>query len=235
MDVQFFLVDFENVQIQNLGALTPGACRIKIFLGQNQSKLLVELVEALQPFGSDVDYIRIAGNGSNALDFHIAFYIGRLASEHAGAVFTIISKDTGFDPLVKHLNGLQIKCKRLNSIPGTPDTKKPPIKVPAAKTASPAAAKAKRPANVVITFAPVLEGKSSSPKNPAASGRVAEVVERLKGMKAAKPAKLATLQSSIASWFKPALDQKATASIVQSLKDQKKISVAGTKVSYALG
>jgi hypothetical protein len=52
------------------------------------------------------------GNGTNALDFHIAYYIGRLAAKCPDAYFHIISKDTGFDPLIKHLKGQGISCQR---------------------------------------------------------------------------------------------------------------------------
>jgi hypothetical protein len=52
------------------------------FLGATQSKISVELARALQPFGPDVEYIQIDGNGLNALDFHIAYYVGRLAAEY---------------------------------------------------------------------------------------------------------------------------------------------------------
>lgn len=49
-----------------------------------------------------------------------------------------------------------------------------------------------------------------------------------------KPAKLSSLRSSIKSWFKPPLDDKAVDAIVQSLQSSKKIAVSGTKVAYAL-
>lgn len=58
--------------------------------------------QALQPFGADVESVQITGNGPSALDFDIAFYIGHLAQLHPGASFVIVSRDTGFDPLVKH-------------------------------------------------------------------------------------------------------------------------------------
>jgi len=77
----FVLSDFENVQFTDIGSLKPGECRIKVFIGQNQTKLPVELFEALRPFGADADLVRITGAGPNALDFHIAYYIGRLAIE----------------------------------------------------------------------------------------------------------------------------------------------------------
>ena len=56
------------------------------------------MAQTLQNFGADAEYIQIDGHGKNALDFHIAFYIGRLAMESLGAFFHIISGDTGFGP-----------------------------------------------------------------------------------------------------------------------------------------
>ena len=118
MSLDIFLIDFENVQPTGVGRLVPGACRIMLFLGQNQNKVSVELTRALQPFGTDVDYVSISGNGPNAVDFHIAFYIGRMAEKHPGAKFIIVSRDTGFDPLVRHLIGtLKIGCRRIEALP----------------------------------------------------------------------------------------------------------------------
>ncbi|MDB5975043.1 MAG: hypothetical protein JWR07_1803 [Nevskia sp.] len=112
MSTQFILVDFENVQPNNVGPLTGIDKRVKVFVGASQTKVPFELARALQALGSSAEYIQVSGNGSNALDFHIAFYIGKLASENPGASFHIVSKDTGFDPLIKHLSALQIECQR---------------------------------------------------------------------------------------------------------------------------
>ena len=238
MSKPYFLIDFENVQPKALDRLKPGESRVKVFLGQNQNKLMLELVQALQPFGADAEYIQITGSGPDAVDFHIAYYIGRLAADEPGAAFHIISTDKGFDPLVRHLAGLGINCCRLPELPGgataAPAAKKA---TPAAKSPAKAATKAaKTPAkkaakHVTVTVLP----KAGSPASSAASStqRVQEVVTRLK--KSSKPAKLATLKSSIKSWFKPPMDDKAVAAIVQSLQDQKLITVTGAKVAYALG
>ncbi|WP_139224857.1 PIN domain-containing protein [Dokdonella immobilis] len=94
LGLQFFLIDFENVQPTSIGSLVPGHCRVMVFLGQNQTKVPVALLQELQPLGSDVEYVQISGSGSNAVDFHIAFYIGKLAVSHPDARFTIVSKDT---------------------------------------------------------------------------------------------------------------------------------------------
>jgi hypothetical protein len=112
----FVLVDFENVQPKNLSLLNGGVFKIKVFLGASQTKIPLEIARAIQAFGADAEYIQIDGHGSNALDFHIAYYIGRLAAEFPDSYFHIISKDTGFDPLIKHLKDQKIYCQRATSI-----------------------------------------------------------------------------------------------------------------------
>ncbi|QNP41715.1 PIN domain-containing protein [Lysobacter solisilvae (ex Woo and Kim 2020)] len=251
MSKPYFLIDFENVQPKALDRLQPGAARIKVFLGQHQTKLMLELVQALQPFGADAQYIPITGSGPDAVDFHIAFYIGRLAAAEPGAAFTIISKDKGFDPLVRHLNGLGISCRRLAEIPGSAAAApvavaKPAVAVKPVAAAKKAVAPAKVPGktatkksakNVSVTVLPEANGAAPAtrtvPKAMTTQQRVPQVVDRLK--KSSKPAKLATLKSSIKSWFTPPLDDKTVAAIVQSLQDSRQITVTGTKVAYALG
>ncbi|MFC5576861.1 PIN domain-containing protein [Lysobacter niabensis] len=245
MTTPFFLIDFENVQPKALDRLTPGAARIKVFLGQHQSKLMLELVQALQPFGADAEYIQIQGSGPDAVDFHIAFYIGRLSLAHPGATFNIISKDKGFDPLVKHLAALGIGCKRLAEIPGqaampaavaaTAPAKTTPrtaaTRQPAAKVAK--AAKAAKTA-VKATVQPPQAGANAKPAAGTSAGaRAKVVVARLK--KSSKPAKLSTLRSAIKACFTPVLDDAAIDAVIQSLRSSKKIVVAGDKVTYALG
>jgi hypothetical protein len=114
------LVDFENIQPKNMGLLNRAPFKIKVFLGANQTKIPLEMARAMQMFGPDAEYIQIDGNGSNALDFHIAYYIGRLSAETPGAHFHVISKDTGFDPLIKHLKTHNIFCRRSKSITDIP-------------------------------------------------------------------------------------------------------------------
>lgn len=232
----YVLIDFENVQPKALDRLQPGAVRIKVFLGQHQTRLMLELVQALQPFGADAEYIAIQGNGPDAVDFHIAFYIGRLAAAEPGASFTIVSKDKGFDPLVRHLVGMGIPCQRLPEIEGASPAVKPAVKKAAkavpktVQKAVPKVAAKKAPAKQAATKPATAVVAKSVAKGT--TTRTVEVIARLK--KSSKPAKMTTLRSSIKSWFKPALDDKAVDAIVQSLQSTKAITVDGTKVSYAL-
>ena len=106
------LIDYENVQPRTLDILRAHPVKVLVFVGANQAKVPLKLASSLQALGSDAEYVQIAGNGSNALDFHIAFYIGQLAARDPDAYFHIISKDTGFDPLIKHLKGRGILAQR---------------------------------------------------------------------------------------------------------------------------
>ena len=110
------LIDFESVQPASLAALAADHFRVKVFVGATQSKLPFDLVTATQQMGNRAEYIKIAGVGPNALDFHIAYYIGRLAAHEPEAFFHIISKDTGFDPLIQHLKDNKIFCGRWQAL-----------------------------------------------------------------------------------------------------------------------
>jgi hypothetical protein len=120
LKTNYIFIDFENVQPKNLELLKGGPFKIKLFIGHNQTKIPLDIALSLQPFGSDAEYIRIEGSGSNALDFHIAFYIGQLAKEDPNGYFHIISKDTGFDPLIKHLKSKKIFAQREKDISDIP-------------------------------------------------------------------------------------------------------------------
>ena len=120
MRTNYVLIDYENVQPKNLALLSQEHFRVIVFIGANQAKLPVELVTAMQTLGSRAEYVRISGNGPNALDFHIAYYIGALSTADKDAFFHIISKDTGFDPLVAHLKEKSVFCKRSASLDAIP-------------------------------------------------------------------------------------------------------------------
>lgn len=112
MKNNYILIDYENVQPKSLSILNGYDFRVIIFIGANQTKIPFDLVSAVQEFGSNAKYIKIGENGPNALDFHIAFYMGQIAEKDPDAYFHVISKDTGFDPLIKHLRERKIFAQR---------------------------------------------------------------------------------------------------------------------------
>lgn len=120
MKNNYILIDYENVQPKSLSILNGHEFKVLVFVGANQTKIPFELASTLQALGRNAQYIKIGGNGSNALDFHIAFYVGQISERDPNAYFHIISKDAGFDPLVKHLkdkNILVMREKELSEIP----------------------------------------------------------------------------------------------------------------------
>ena len=120
MKNHYILIDYENVQPENLGILNGLPVKVLVFVGANQAKVPFGLASALQALGSNARYIKIQGNGPNALDFHIAFYIGQLADRDPDACFHIISKDTGFDPLIRHLQERKISSRRVKDLSKIP-------------------------------------------------------------------------------------------------------------------
>jgi hypothetical protein len=116
----YVLVDFENVQPKDIGLLKDGPFKVKVFLGPNQARIPVSLAASLQSLGENAEYIILETAGNNALDFHIAYYIGALSVNEPTAFFHIISKDSGFDPLLKYLKGKKIFAQRSTCIAEIP-------------------------------------------------------------------------------------------------------------------
>lgn len=120
MRTQVILVDWENVQPELLPALNLDGTRVLVFIGPHHHKLPFPLVQAVQKLGDRAQYLQVSKQGNDALDMHIAFYIGKLAAELPDAYFHVIAKDRDYDPLVTHLKALKIgaaKWPDLASIP----------------------------------------------------------------------------------------------------------------------
>ena len=116
MATSYVLIDFENVHPKNLELLTTHPFKVFVFVGASQTKVPFDLADSMQLLGNDARYIKISGNGQNALDFHIAYYVGELAGKDPDAQFHIISKDKGFDPLIAHLRSRKIRIQREKDI-----------------------------------------------------------------------------------------------------------------------
>jgi PIN domain len=126
-------IDYENVQAVDLSRIDTRELRICLFTGAAQSKVPTELAKSIHAIGDKLEWVTVDGNGPNALDFHIAYYLGVHTTQNPKEEYFLLSKDRGFDPLVSHLGKKRIHCKRIGSISEiepTPDStaraKKPP-------------------------------------------------------------------------------------------------------------
>lgn len=116
MRTNYVLIDFENVVPENLDLLDQEWVRVLLFVGKNQTKLPLAVVKDIQKLGSRAEYVEMTGTGHNALDFHIAFYIGRKSVTDKDAYFHVVSNDTGFDPLIAHMKQAHIFADRVSNI-----------------------------------------------------------------------------------------------------------------------
>lgn len=116
MRTNYVLIDFESVQPEDLLLLEQDHFKVMVFVGASQGKVSFEVASALQKMGTNAEYVKISGNGPNALDFHIAYYIGKIAAADPSVYFHIISNDKGFDPLIAHLKTTKIFASRAKSV-----------------------------------------------------------------------------------------------------------------------
>ena len=115
MAKNYILIDYENVKAIDLGPIVDKPYHLMVFVGASQHKISTDFAMQVQNLKA-AEYVRISGNGHNALDFHIAYMIGRLAEREPDASFHIVSKDRGFDPLITYLKANNIKASRVGDL-----------------------------------------------------------------------------------------------------------------------
>lgn len=216
LKTNYVLIDYENVQVKSLGLLKDEQFRVQVFLGPNNTKLPLELVLAVKELGDRAEYIVLETPGANALDFHIAYYLGILTTADPLGFFHIISKDTGFDPLIKHLKTKKVLSARSASIEEMPCF----------------ASEAMNGNNST--------GGTSEIKQKGVSARVPvdELIKIAVGdlikRKASKPRTQKTLLSTIHAKCGKDLPVVEIEAVFEGLVKRGYVKVNGTKVSYAL-
>jgi hypothetical protein len=110
--INHVFVDFENVHEIDLEVVGRKSVQFTLLLGPRQTRLDVNLVEKLLAHAQTVQLVRLTADGKNALDFALAYYMGRAVVADPTGFFHIVSKDTGFDPLVAHLRSKHIRAHR---------------------------------------------------------------------------------------------------------------------------
>ena len=111
MKTNYVLIDFESVQPKSLSLLADERFRVYVFIGPGNARLPRDVVLSVQAFGRRAEYVELEAAGRNALDFNVAYYLGKLVSADPSGFFHVISKDKGFDPLILHLKSKGIFSK----------------------------------------------------------------------------------------------------------------------------
>ena len=182
------LVDWENVQPKDVDirALAPDVTDVWLFHGPNQKR-----VDAHQlSFGERATLVPIARTGKNALDFHLTFYMGYIASKRPGARFVVISNDKGYGAMLEHMVDLGFAAKQVGFDNGRSATAKAAKdaavgSVQATGKVEPSKATPATPAQKSKTAA--ADGKPATPKK-ALPVKKATPAKKAVPVKAAKPA-----------------------------------------------
>lgn len=115
MSKHLVLVDYENVQTLDLSILDE-TFRAIVFVGAKQAPPKAARKPATAHRFARVEFLKVVGSGPNALDFHIACHLGRMLETDRQTVCFVLSKDKGFDPLLQHLIGIGLSCRRIESL-----------------------------------------------------------------------------------------------------------------------
>jgi PIN domain len=260
MTLTHILVDFENVQpsATDISLVRGDSLRLCIFRGPGQMKYSADVAEAWQPLGENVSFIRCAKAGRNAVDMHIAFYLGELIAAQGGGKevrFVVVSRDTDFDPLLMHIRSQGFEATRVASIKAALDgggaeraepraaksRGAPAVKVAkaaAGKTAAKKAAAKKAPATKKPSalLAPAAT-KAEAPANrstAAAPDAISKVIASLQRMGMKRPAKRKGLERHIESHLGRKMDPGLLPALMDQLERDGVLVFNDNKVEYRL-
>lgn len=113
--VNHILVDYENVHAVDPAIIGSKTVHVTLLLGAKKTKIDAAVVEKLMQHTAAVEMIRLTSSGRNALDFALAYYLGRAVLADPGGYFHIVSKDKGYDALIEHLRSKHIHARRHDS------------------------------------------------------------------------------------------------------------------------
>jgi hypothetical protein len=102
---QYIFIDYENVSETDLSRVSGKPVRVFMILGTRHKKLPTSLFLFAQDHPAQVRIIQTPVDGRNALDFVLTLELGRIISTDPEGYFHIVSKDTDFDSVVRHLKG----------------------------------------------------------------------------------------------------------------------------------
>ena len=112
LPINHVFVDLENVKVIDQSVIGGKNLILHLFLGPQNKKLDIDVVELLLEHAQAVKMIRSPKAGKNALDFVLAYHLGQAVQSDPKGYFHIVSKDTGFDSLVELLKSRHVKVKR---------------------------------------------------------------------------------------------------------------------------
>jgi hypothetical protein len=118
--IEHILIDYENaeklIEAGELRWVEGSSVRVTVFCGPTQKKIRKELAFMMQSLGAKGTYVDVKTPGKNALDFHLAYWLGRFVSGEPDACYYVIAEDEDYDPLIKYMKEDGVKVWRLSSV-----------------------------------------------------------------------------------------------------------------------
>jgi len=96
-------IDYENVGESDLSRVIGKAARVLMIIGTKHTRLPTSLFLFAQDSPEQLRIVQTPVVGRNALDFVLTFELGRTIAADPEGHFHIVSKDTDFDSVVRHL------------------------------------------------------------------------------------------------------------------------------------
>jgi hypothetical protein len=211
------------------------------------------MVKALQPLGVHLEYFQCERRGKNALDFHIAFCLGRLVEESKTAAstskkakFVIVSKDGGFDVLLDHVRTLGYGAMRVENVHEAlvPEKKKDAAakKEPAVKTtrAPKKSAPSKTEGTAMKGSAANAPSQNGSAKPETAPKRLSKpdpwqrVIANLRDHPNNRPTTSAALERHVTTLLGKDTAEKVVKALIARLQKEGVVVLKGKKIEYKL-
>lgn len=222
------LLDYENVQPtpEQVRALVPDARQVWVFHGPHQR----DVEQRFASFGGDATAVPISKTGKNALDFHLSFYMGYIASKNPGSAMVVIANDKGYEPMLAHARAMGFAVRRVAHGKAAPAAKKAaatkvvakktPAKKAATKKVAAKAPAAKQPAakKVAATKASAALAAKKAPAKKAAAAKAPVPAAKkvtVKALSGSAAAPAAPLQAVA----RPALAAPGSAVTIRRLTD----------------
>ena len=113
--MKYFLVDFENIVINNVQDL-PGiqtGDTVVIFFSEVCKTISLDFLASVTKCSVQLFCYKVTTGTKNALDFQLASQLGHLIREDSLATFFIVSKDKGYDCLNTYWKEQHVAVKRI--------------------------------------------------------------------------------------------------------------------------
>ena len=204
------LLDYENVQPtqEQVRALAPDAQQLWVFHGPHQR----DVEQRFASFGIDATAVPVSKTGKNALDFHLSFYMGYIASKNPGSAMVVIANDKGYEPMLAHARAMGFAVRRVAHGKAAPAAKKAAAKkVVAKKTPAKKAATKKVAAKTPAAKQPAAKKVAATKASAALAAKKAPAKKAAAAKAPVPAAKKVTVKALSGSAAAPAAPLQAVA------------------------